>query len=214
LSFHPAILTPTQLRVLQRLSPFVTQAGFYLGGGTAVALHLGHRRSRDFDWFTSEPMADPLRLGQALREQGISFMTGQVEPGTLYGTIQRVRISFLEYRYPLLRPPIPWPAKGCVLASLDDLACMKLSALAQRGAKKDFLDVYALIRKHAPLSRLLRLYRRRYNVEDIAHLLYALSYFRDADRERTPRLLWPVDWREVKRLLIEEVKRVPLEVAE
>jgi hypothetical protein len=180
LSFHPAVLTPTQRRVLRHLSSIVTRAGFYLAGGTAVALHLGHRRSQDFDWFITKPIADPLHLAAMLRAQGISFVTERVAPGTLYGTIRRVRISFLEYRYPLLHAPVRWPAMGCVLASLDDLACMKLSALSQRGAKKDFLDVYALVRKHAPLQRLLHLYRRRYGIDDIAHLLYALSYFRDA----------------------------------
>ena len=55
-----------------------------------------------------------------------------------------MRVSFLEFPLPLLKPPIAWPACDCLIASLDDLVAMKLLAVAQRGTKKDFLDVYAL----------------------------------------------------------------------
>ena len=92
-----------------------------------------------------------------------------------------------------------WPDYGCRLASLDDLACMKLSAVAQRGAKKDFVDLYALGLYHRPLPDLLALYRQKYATNDIAHLLYALAYFDDADPERMPHLLWNFDWRTIKR---------------
>jgi hypothetical protein len=51
MSFHPEILKPRQQEVLSKLGPVATRHGFYLGGGTAIALHLGHRRSIDFDWF-------------------------------------------------------------------------------------------------------------------------------------------------------------------
>jgi hypothetical protein len=122
----------------------MTAQQFYLGGGTALAIHLGHRRSVDFDWFTQEHITDPLRLAQDLNDQGIVFVTRSIERGTLHGSVSGVQVSFLEYRYPLLQPLVAWPMFGCTLASPEDLACMKLSALAQRGAKKDFIDIYAL----------------------------------------------------------------------
>ena len=75
---------------------------------------------------------------------------------------------------------------------------MKLVATAQRGAKKDFVDVYAIGLKHKPLRDLLQLYQRKYDIDDIGHILYALAYFDDADREPTPRMLWRVDWRTIK----------------
>ena len=201
MSFHAEALSATQSDVLRQLGPVMTERRFYLGGGTAVAIHLGHRRSLDLDWFSSERLADPLRLAQELRDEGILFTTSQVERGTLHGSVASVRVSFLEYRYESLAPFVFWPEMGCNLASLDDLAAMKLAAIAQRGAKKDFLDIYALGLRHVPLADMLRLYRRKYSVQDIGHILYGLAYFADADKERSPKLLWEDDWRNVKRTI-------------
>jgi len=117
-----------------------------------------------------------------------------------------VRVAWFEYRYPLLGETVAWPGCSCRLASLDDLACMKLSAVAQRGAKKDFIDLYALVTRHRPLLDLLAAYEQRYKLQNIAPVLYGLSYFDDADKERTPTMLWDVDWRTVKRAIRAWVK--------
>lgn len=197
MTWHPEILPGQQQRVLAQVGPLLARRGFYLAGGTAVALHLGHRRSVDLDWFTAEVLPEPLRLAQDLREQSVAFVTGQVAPGTLYGSVRGVRLSLLEYRYPLLAALRPWRG-GSRIAARADLAAMKLSALAQRGAKKDFVDVYALGNRSCSLQKMLHWYQEKYAVEDVAHLLYSLAYFDDADRERMPRLLWPVSWRTMK----------------
>jgi hypothetical protein len=174
---------------------------FYLGGGTGIALCLGHRHSIDLDWFSGKRIADPLRLAQDIRDKGSPFVTGQIDRGTLHGTISGIRISFLEYRYPLLKPPISYSDYLCQIASLEDLACMKLSAIAQRGSKKDFLDVYALGLRHLSLKNMLQLYRKKYSVQDTTHILYSLSFFDDADKERMPKMYWDVDWRTVKKTI-------------
>ena len=127
--------------MLSQLGPIMATQQFYLGGGTALAIHLGHRRSVDFDWFTQGRIADPLRLAQDLNDQGVVFVMRSMERGTLHGSVSGVQVSFLEYRYALLQPLMAWPMFGCALASPEDLACMKLSGLAQRGAKKDFVDI-------------------------------------------------------------------------
>jgi predicted nucleotidyltransferase component of viral defense system len=205
-NFHPQILQAAQKKALLKLGPVMTAQRFYLGGGTALALQLGHRRSVDLDWFTQERIADPLRLAQDLNDQGVSFVTRHVERGTLHGSVSGVRVSLLEYRYPLLQPPILWPTFGCKLASLEDLACMKLSALSQRGAKKDFVDIYALGTKHCSLSELLGWYQQKYAVKDLTHVLYSLAYFDDADRERLPRMFWASDWRTIKKTISQWVR--------
>lgn len=161
MSFHPEILRPRQREVLHSLGPAATRHGFYLGGGTAIALHLGHRRSVDFDWFRQ-----PLLEG-----------------------------------YRLLSPLVSWPEPGCDLAALEDLACMKLSAISQRGSRKDFVDLFALGRHGFTLQQMLGWYREKFEVDDIAHLLYALVYFDDADAEPRPSMIWKVSWREVKSTL-------------
>ncbi|HJT77653.1 MAG TPA: nucleotidyl transferase AbiEii/AbiGii toxin family protein [Gemmataceae bacterium] len=197
MTWHPEALALRQQRVLAQVGPFLTQRGFYLAGGTAVALHLGHRRSVDLDWFMAGGIPDPLHLAQDLREQGVAFVTGQVAPGTLHGSVRGVRLGLLEYRYPLLAPLRPWRG-GIRIVARADLAAMKLAAVAQRGAKKDFVDVYALGSRSGSLRQMLRWYQEKYTVSDLAHVLYGLAYFDDADRERMPRMLWDVTWRTMK----------------
>jgi len=181
---------------------------YYLGGGTTIAIYLGHRHSVDLDWFTEEGITDPMRLAQNIRDKGIPFVTGQIERGTLHGTISGVRIRFLEYKYPLLKPLIIWQKAACQLATLEDLACMKLSALTQRGSKKDFVDIYALGLRYFSLRDMLRLYQKKFSVEDMGHVLYGLSYFDDADKERLPKMFLDTDWRTIKKTIQGWVKEV------
>ena len=209
MTWHPEVLALRQQRALARLGPWLTRRGFYLAGGTAVALHLGHRRSVDLDWFTSEDMSDPLALAQELREEGIGFVTGQMAPGTLHGSVGGVRVSLLEYRYPLLAALRPWQG-GSRVAARADLAAMKLAAVAQRGAKKDFVDIYALGKRAFSLRQMLRWYAEKYAVRDVAHVLYALAYFDEADPERVPRLLWHVAWRTMKQTIERWVRDLAL----
>lgn len=197
MSFHPEILSPQQHKTLRLLGPEVTARSFYLGGGTALAIQLGHRRSIDFDWFLEGRMPDPLLLAREIQET-VPFVTTQIEPRTLFGTVNGVRVSFFEFRYPMLDQTVRWPDYECRLASLRDLACMKLSAIVQRGSKKDFVDLFALGRECFPLADMLVWYRTRFGIDDMGHVLYALAYFDDADAERMPRMLWKVGWKEVK----------------
>lgn len=209
MTFHADSITTDQQAVLHTLGPTVTDHGFYLGGGgTAIALQLGHRRSIDFDWFTSERFDDSMRWAQTLREAGVDFTTSSIDRGTLHGTVDGVRVSFLEYRYALLQPLIRWPSYHMDIAALDDLACMKLSAIAQWGAKKDFIDLYGLVRAHRPLPALITRYQQKYSTDDIAHLLYALAYFDDAESERMPVMLWDVDWATIKDEIQDWVKQI------
>ena len=196
---HSEVLSERQLSLLPRLGAFAGANGFYLGGGTAVALYYGHRRSVDFDWFTSQILADPLALAERARRSGLDVSDPQVAPGTLHGLVDSVRVSFLEYAYPLLSDPTDWPEYQMRLASLDDLTCMKLAAVAQRGSRKDFLDLYVLATEHVPIRSALELYQHKYGTQDIAHVLLGLSYFDDADSEPPPVLLTDLSWEEVKR---------------
>lgn len=205
LTWHPESLSPAQRAVVGQLAPPLSERGFYLAGGTAVALHLGHRLSIDLDWFTDHALPDPLQLAAQLRSKGLAFETTQVAPGTLHGATGGVRISLLEYQYPLLRPVEDWTEGSCPVASADDLAAMKLSAIAQRGSRKDFVDLWALGSRHARLPEMLELYRRKYGVRDIAHLLYSLSFFDDADEEPMPQMLVEVDWETIKATIREWV---------
>ncbi len=102
---------------------------FYLAGGTATALYLGHRWSEDLDFFTDCDF-DPFRLVTELAKLEDFLLTGQ-EPGTVHCFINGVKLSFLHYPYPLLEKSQIY--KGVRLASLKDIALMKMVALIQRG---------------------------------------------------------------------------------
>lgn len=170
--------------------------GFYLAGGTALALQLGHRRSMDFEWFHEEGV-DPLALAHRLVERGVPFVTGSTPRGTLHGSVLGTRVSFLEFRYALLEPPLDG-GLGFELAGPLDIGTMKLSAVAPRGTRKDFYDLVALVRSGRDLRALLDAYQRRFAVRDLGHVLTALTYFDDAERDSEPVLDSRDDWPAVK----------------
>jgi hypothetical protein len=198
MAFHPEILTHTQKRVLKLLGPFTHQQDFYLAGGTALAIHLGHRRSQDLDWFTTGRIPDAMTLATSIRGEGIPLVVRQVARGTLNGAISRIPVSFFEYQYPLLQKEIFGSEVGCRLASLPDIACMKLSAIAQRGHKKDFVDLYALGVKSFSLKQMLSFYQKKFSLKDIGHVLFGLSYFDDTEKERMPVMVWGTQWNAIK----------------
>jgi hypothetical protein len=197
-NLHGEILPPAQEAALRKIARPATEHGFYLGGGTAIAVHLGHRQSQDLDWFTSEPIEDPLAIARALRERGGELQVENVARGALHGRVGGVRASFLEYRHPMLAPSVIWPDVGCEVASLDDLAAMKLLAVDQRGRRRDFCDIHALAANGRPLAEILELFRRKFSVEDTSRVLYSLTYFADAEPDPTPRMLNNVTWEQVK----------------
>jgi hypothetical protein len=204
--FQPAVLNEAQKTLLPALGRFAADNGFSLGGGTAVALYLGHRSSIDFDWFLTGPLEDSLGLAEQARSRGLSIASLQIAPGTLHAVIQNVRVSFFQYLYPCLEEPTVWPEYGIKVASLDDLSCMKLAAIAQRGSRKDFIDLYFIALRHKPLQTLFDLYRRKYAIDDITHLLLGLAYFDDADEEPSPLLLLEASWEAIKDQFREWVK--------
>jgi predicted nucleotidyltransferase component of viral defense system len=208
MKFHLEGLGKNQISVLKQTGSTLRKNGYYLAGGTALAIHFGHRLSVDLDWFTSNDMGDALTLAQKLRKAGVDFKTDQTASGTLHGSIAKVCVSFLEFHYPLLKPLLHWEEMDCSLASLEDLACMKLSAIAQRGARKDFCDILVLGLEKFSLKEMLSMYQKKFKVRDVGHVLYGLVYFDDAENERMPKMLWDVRWAEVKKIIQGWVKQI------
>ena len=205
MKLHLEGLNAKQIKILRQAGRSLQERGFYLAGGTALAIYFGHRKSLDLDWFTPKSMGDAMVLAEWLRGKDLDFVTGQTALGTLHGTIHGMRVSFLEFQYPLLQPLMKWAEMGISLAALDDLACMKLSAIAQRGLRKDYCDIYILGTKHRSLAEMLKLYQRKFKVRDISPVLYGLSYFDDADSEPMPRMLMKIQWKTIKNTIQEWV---------
>lgn len=160
-------ITNDQRQVLAKLAPFL-QDGFHLVGGVAIAAHLSHRTSRDLDLFATR---DPTVL-QADLDQLPGVVIASRAPGTLHLKVDGIPVSLIEYRYSLLAPPELRAELPVPVASIDDLASMKLSAIAGRGAARDFWDLHTIVTRTArPLSEFLDVYRRKYPVEDIGHVI-------------------------------------------
>ncbi len=205
---HREILTDSQSLVLARLGKAACLRQFYLAGGTALALRLGHRRSVDLDLFVQESFGDPEDFITDLNREGLDLDNQRLYPATVYGELNGVQLSFIQYQYPLLNQPAVAEEFGCKLASLDDIACMKLAAIATRGSRKDFVDIYALVLKHMPLRFLLDKYTLKHGKRDLAPVLYGLNYFDDAEREPMPHMLWAVSWDAIKRQILSWVRQV------
>ena len=150
-------------------------------------------------------MPDVENLLELLEEHLGDFSVQSIAEKTLYVEVQGTPVSLIEYRYPLLGPTIVPEDGGLGLASLDDIAAMKLSAIANRGSRKDFIDLWVLLSRHRSLSDYLELFQEKYARRDIGHVVRSLVFFEDADREPPLRLLADIDWGEVKQVLREEV---------
>jgi hypothetical protein len=184
------------------------EQGTYLAGGVAVATVLHHRLSLDLDLFVPHDF-DPERLEERLAATGANLRVVGRARGTLHLEVEEVPVSILSYRYPLLakldaRAGVPLP-----VASLEDLACMKISAIAGRGAAKDFWDLHELLEHGVgggSLAQVLELYSKKYAIEDIGHAVRSLAYFAEADAEPLPLGLVPDHWAVIKSEIADAVR--------
>jgi len=199
---HSETLEPKTKRVLDALVHSGIIGSFYLVGGTALAIELGHRRSIDLDFFSAEDFrtAD---LKERLTDAGDLVVVGE-EDGTLHVTIDGVKVSFLRYPYPCLFPLVDF--EGVVLADERDIAAMKIDAIASRGSRKDFIDLFVLLEKY-PLRELFGHFQKKFTgIEfNTLHILKSLVYFDDAETEPMPMMLRDIDWETVKETVTDAV---------
>jgi hypothetical protein len=183
----------------------VVDPSTYLGGGVAVALRLAHRQSRDLDLFV--PATDPVAIAPALEQPSIRILTRA--EGTLHLEVSGVPASLLRYQYPLLQPPERIPGIPVPVASVPDLMCMKLSAIAGRGARRDFWDLHGLLTSRGQgLREALDAYKQKYATEDVGHVVRSLVYFEDAESEPMPTGLTEERWEAIKADLRAWVRRL------
>jgi hypothetical protein len=194
-------------RLLHGLGQLKALTGFYLAGGTALALQLGHRKSVDLDLFREEEWSVEVAT-TALAELG-GVEVERVEQGTLWARVEGVRVSLFHYPYRLVGELVssPW---GLPLASLLDIACMKLVAVSQRGSRKDFVDLYLLARAGvAPKDALVALAEKTAGITfNPVHIARSLAYFVDAEAEPDPAMLSPYDWPEIRRFFLSEARDI------
>ncbi len=194
--------------VLIALGQFPLVKKFYLTGGTALALSYGHRKSDDLDFF-SRNRFNPSVL-QAKLEPPFKFRLRMKEEGTLHCQLNKVNVSFLYYPYPVLRWFLSY--HGVAVSDPLDIALTKIAAIAQRGSRRDFIDLYWACHEGLTLPPLLKRFREKYGKTNYSpyHLLKSLVYFAEAEKEPMPRLLLPLSWRDVKQFFETEVGKLNL----
>lgn len=201
-------LPELQRRALDRLSAVPLLEGFYLAGGTAIAMHLGHRTSLDLDLFSLSPDTDLEPAKAAVRGAFEKAETVQQTDAAVHLLCDGTPIDLVRYPYPLLRPPLR-EGSWLAIAGLLDLATMKLSAIARRGLKRDFWDLETIVtRGGVPLWEASQAYLLRFGVAeaDLYHVFRALTYFEEADKDPDlPAGLTPRAWQDLKSFFRREV---------
>ena len=176
---------------------------FFLAGGTALALQLGHRKSIDLDFFSTSSF-ETEEIKSVITELGEIEIINQAS-NTLQTFIGKVKVDFLSHQYPSIKPLITYDEFR--LAAIEDIIAMKLNAINNRGAKKDFYDLYYLL-KSFNIEFMLSLYESKYKNHNTMQLLKSLLYFEDAEEQPEPILINDkVNWREVKLKVTECVNK-------
>ena len=189
---HLETLAPASLTLARDLLALPELANMRLVGGTALALQLGHRTSVDLDVFGSWDMRLP--LNQMLASCGKVDDHGGGGRMRFFA-VNDVKVDFVNYPYPWLEPPVC--ENGLRLASISDIAAMKLSAVTNRGTRKDFVDIDFLLKRFG-FPKLMSLYREKYDDANEYTVLRSLTYFVDAEEQPLPTMLVPFDWEEAK----------------
>lgn len=177
---HVEVIEPEALELSKKLH-FLDKFGFYLTGGTGLALQLGHRKSVDFDFFTGVEFT-PDVLASVIRDHGIPYIERAKAFGTLHCILGGMKASFIFYNEPLLYNLLEF--NSLRVADWKDIVVEKIRTISERGQKKDFYDFYMGVSKLG-IESLCDLVKRKFgNKINYFVLLKGLTYFEDADREK------------------------------
>lgn len=198
---HYQSIHPKTLELLIELQQTEFLQTFNLVGGTALALQIGHRKSIDIDLFGRTDFESSelnTKLNALQREIKIIKNSKNIN---IY-SIDQIKVDIVNYHYPWLQPTLTM--NGLKLASIEDIAAMKLAAVTGRGTKKDFIDLFFLLKKYS-LYDLIDFYNRKYADGSVFMVLKSLTYFEDAESDPLPEMLLPFDWEFMKKTILKAV---------
>jgi hypothetical protein len=203
-------LYPATLELLKKLMALPELQDFFLVGGTALALQIGHRISLDIDLFTQQDF-DAQKLFLKLDNQfSISDLTE--ESNTLNFNItypeksnEIVKIDLIKYPYPLIKPILN--VENIRLLSVEDIIPMKLSAVAGRGSKKDFYDIFYFLKTYS-FDQMFKLFEKKFPNTNKFHVIKSLTYFDDAEIEPNPQTIEKIIWNEIKNTIVNEINKM------
>jgi len=177
--------------------------GHYLAGGTNLALRFDHRHSVDLDLFCERDFDISYSnvVNAKLKDSfGPRFTSISATEAGVFGSIDGIKTDFVNIPHTLLEPLDNF--EGARLASILDVAAMKINAVVGRGTQKDFYDIYELL-KHYTLKEMLEAYQEKYQMDNTAMAERSLLYFEDAhdmkNRNNQVIILNGTEWSEVKK---------------
>lgn len=195
---HKNTVEPNTLELLKKLMSMQSLDNFFLVGGTALSLQIGHRKSIDLDLFSITEF-DTQEILNYLKPDLIIQESKRI----LQLVVQDVRVDIVNLPYPLIDNLIV--VDNIRLASIKDIAAMKLKAIAGRGSKKDFYDIYFLL-SYFSVKEMILFFKEKYADHEVFTVYKSLLYFEDADSEPEPILFEKLEWKNVKDKIAIEVK--------
>jgi len=193
---HQSTVDESTLELLKQLQKKDYLKGFYLVGGTALSLKMGHRKSVDLDLFSNFSF-DTSQLLENLSAD-FPFKLLFSANNTLKGSINKVQVDILAHRYPLVAEPVV--VENILMLSNEDIAAMKLNAITVSGQRvKDFIDIYYLLNIFT-VKQMIGFYKIKYTEYNDANVMKSLCWFGDADLSDWPVLLESprLNWKSVK----------------
>lgn len=193
-------VSESTLDVLKTLMKDRQLKDFFLVGGTALALQIGHRLSLDLDLFSQSSFNENEMLSHL--EKCYLFQLDFQDKNTLKGSINGIKVDFITHNYPLVKPLIS--IDDLRMASPDDIAAMKLNAIIDNGTRlKDFIDI-SYLSSTITLSQMIDAYAGKYSSRNPAIAIKALDYQNDIDFNEPIQILnGNYSWEEVRKRLSE-----------
>lgn len=190
------------------LEKWLASGGWYLAGGTALALYAGHRRSLDLDFFTPQKNFSARDFLRNINEK--KWRIDTAEDGTVYGALFDAKVSFISYPFFVRKKEFGLYNNSIRVLAPEDIAIMKIIAISQRGTKRDFVDLYWYANNKEPLLGVLKRLPEQYPsvAHDYHHILKSMLYFNDADNEPMPELFFDARWEDVKSYFMTEVPKI------
>lgn len=207
------VIDENRKQILKKILDIIELKKFYMAGGTALALQNGTRESFDFDFFVQEQFDTNLLLEdlKKIGETKVTFISNT----TLHCILENVKLTFLYFPNKLIDKTIKVENfKNLYLASIKDIAAMKLIAISQRGAKKDFFDLYSICKEYNySINDILKLLDIKYesNHLNYFHIIKSIIYFNDAEDEILPKVFIEYSWEKIKNFYITEYKKLNID---
>ena len=196
-------VSPELMELLEKIMKLKQFDDFLLVGGTSLALQIGHRNSIDIDLFGKCEIDEEL-FTKTLEQFG-NFEVFKKSKNILITAVNGVKVDFVNYQFPLLKKPTV--IEGIRMASKEDVAAMKLNAIYGRGSKKDFIDLYFLLKEFS-LPEMIDFYLEKYFDGSKFMMIKSLTYFLDADLDQTPPVYLDFNWETCKKTIVEAVLKL------